>query len=345
MTIQQIFCTLNELDADLDLNGSEREEKVWPKIKAASQYLLKEIGWFLPVTAARTLQGSGKTSLFLPEGLLSVTSIVNDGDTLETTDYMLMPNQPLWPNGPYSWLEVDEDATTLSDWCDDKEGVVITGKWGLYNLASDTGADVGTGGQTADATSLLATDGSKLSPGAVLYIGTEQELVTASGSPTDSTANLGAAITDVHETQITLSNASLVNTGEIIRVDLEQMKIIDRNTSTNQVYVVRGWNKTLKTTHSNSVDVYVYRTFTVERGVNGTTAAVHNAAVSIYQQLVPEDINFLARQVAGRMLKLAQSGFAGRIGDANTGESIYQFAIPRDELERIKRNYSIHMAG
>jgi len=345
MTTRQIFCTLNELDADLELNGSEREDKVWAKIKAASDFLLKEIGHFIPVTIAWTIKGSGEERLYLPGGLLSVTSIVNDGTTLTASDYMLMPSQRAWPNGPYTWLDVAEDATNLSEWCEDKDGVVITGPWGLFTLTEDTGADVGTGGQTNSATSLLTTNGAKFSPGAVLLIGTEQELVTATGDPSDSTANLGAAITDEHDYIITLDDASKINIGEIIRIDLEQMKVRDRNTSTNQLYLERGWNKTLKATHSNSADVYVYRTFTVERGVNGTTAASHNAAVDISRQVVPDDINFLCRQIAGKMLKMAQSGFAGRIGDISTGEAIYQFAIPRDELERIKRNYMIHTAG
>lgn len=344
MTIKQLFCTLAELEEDLGLNGSEREAKVYPKIEAASAYLEKEIGLFLPVTAARTLRGSGKTKLYLPKGLLSVTSIVDDGNTLTTADYMLMPNQRHWANGPYSWLEVDEDATNLSAWNSDADGVVITGEWGLYDLSEDTGANVGTGGQTDSATSLLATDGSKLSPGLVAAIESEQQLITATGSPTDSTANLGAAITDEHDVFLTLDDASLVNPGEIIRVDLEQMKVLDTNESTEQIYVVRGWNKSLQTTHSNAADVYVYRTFTVERGINGTTAAAHSAAVDIYQQMIPADVNQLCRKIAGRMLKDSQSGYAGLIGDEMTGQARYLYILPH-ELDALKRNYMIHLAG
>lgn len=344
MTIRQLFCTLAELDADLDVLGSEHEAKVYPKIEAASDFLQKEIGYFMPVTQARTLQGSGVEQLFLPQGLLSITSIVDDGNTLTSADYMTMPNQRHWANGPYSWLEVDPDATNLSAWCPDRDGVVITGKWGLYDLTEDTGANIGTGGQTDSATSLLSTDGSKLSPGMLVLIGTEQQLVMATGSPTDVGADLGAAITDVHETLITFDDASKVSAGEIIRVDLEKMKILDTNTSTNKAYVVRGWDKTLQATHSNDADVYVYRTYTVERGVNGTTAAAHNAAVDIYQQNVPADINQLARKIAGRMLKDALGAYAGLIGDEMTGTARYLYILPH-ELDEIKKNYMIHTAG
>lgn len=344
MTIRQLFCTLAELDADLNVLGSEREARVYPKLEAASEFLQKEIGLFLPVTQARTLQGSGTMQLFLPQGLLSVTSIVNDGVTLDAADYMLMPNQRHWSNGPYSWIEVDPDATNLSAWCSDKDGVVITGPWGLFNLTKDTGANVGTGDQSSSATSLLVTDGSKLSPGMGLLIGSEQQLVTATASPTDSGADLAAAISDAQETLITLDDASLVNPGEIIRVDLEKMKVLDTNISTNQAYVIRGWDKTPQTTHSNDADVHVYRTFTVERGVNGTTVAAHSAAVDIYQQMIPADINQLARKIAGRMLKDALGGYAGLIGDVMTGTARYLYILPH-ELDEIKKNYMIHSAG
>ena len=342
-TYAQIFCTLAELDTDLDILGSEREMAVYAKIEAASRFLQEEIGWFIPVTLARTRQGSGEKQMFIPP-LLSVVSIVNDTDTLTTSDYKLGPEQPHWPNGPYSWLEVLPDASNLFTWSSDIDGVIITGKWGLYDHIKDTGANVGTGGQTDSVTSLLLTDGSKLSPGMVVKIESEQQLVTATGSPTDAGADLGAAITDAQETLITLDDASKVNIGETIRVDLEQMKVLDTNTSTNQAYVVRGWNKTLATTHANDTDVYVYRTFTVERGVNGTTAAAHNAATDIYQQMIPADVNQLCKKIAGRMLKDAKGGFAGLIGDEMTGMARYLYILPH-ELDEIKKNYIIHTAG
>ena len=342
-TYAQIFCTLAELDADLDLHGSEREEKVYPKIEAASQFLLQEVGRFIPVTLARTMQGSGKLEQYLPDGLLSITSFVNNGVALTTADYMTMPNQADWPNGPYTWLRVDPDATNLSVWNSDAEGLVITGKWGLYSLSKSTGSTVASN-QSDSATSLVVSNGSKLSPGMILLIGSEQQLVSATGAASDSTANLGAAISDAHETLITLTDVSQVNAGEIIRVGLEQMKVLDTLSATQQAYVIRGWNNTMKAAHSNSTDVYVYRTFTVERGVNGTTAAAHDSAVAISRYHVPADVNQLARKIAGRMLKDSQSGYSGIIGDEMTGQARYQYVLPF-ELEAIQKNYRIHQAG
>ena len=332
----QSFCTLAELDEDLNLLGSEREARVLPKIKTASVFLMKYLGQFQPVTMVRKLNGRGKSRLYIPP-FLSITSIVNDGTTLATTDYIKQPETRYWPDGPYAWLDVDPDAVNLSAWMDEDEGVVITGTCGMYDLAQSLGITTGAS-QAAGASTLRVSDGSKVSPGMVVLIGSEQEYIESTSTPISAVTTLSAAITDSEAQSVSLTDGSLVNVGEIVRCGVEQMKITDVNGNT--AAVVRGWNRTVKSTHLINANVDVYRIFNVTRGVNGTTDAAHNSGVNVYKQTVPDDVNMLCRKMAGRMLKDAQGGFSGVIGDPTMGTAQYLYILPK-ELEDIRKAYYI----
>ena len=133
--------------------------------------------------------------------------------------------------------------------------------------------------------------------------------------------------------------AELLNTGEIIRLDFEQMRIKDKRT--HQCYVERGWNNTGQAAHITGTDVDVYRTVTVERAVNGTTAAAHLTNVAISRYLVPDDILFLTKQIATLMINKSRGGYAGKSGDGTTGQVFYHDVFPRFEIERVKENYQI----
>ena len=335
-TYAQLFCTLAELDEDLNFLGSEREARVLPKIKTASDFLQKKIGHFMPVTRQVGYNGKAKTRLFLPP-FLSVSAISNDGTALTATDYIEGPSARHWANGPYSFLDVDSDGSNLSAWADDEEDVLITANWGLFDLTRILAATVGTT-QSDSANTLIVSNGASLSPGMVVKIGSEWEAVESTNtSPTNATT-LSAAITDTNTQTISLTSGAAVNVGEVIRIDLEQMKV--RDISGNTALVIRGWNGTPKATHLISTAVSAYRTFNVTRAVNGSTAAEHTSSTAIYQQCAPDDINGLCRKMAGRMLKDAQGGFSGVVGDPTTGQAQYLYIMPH-KLEAIMSNYYI----
>lgn len=335
-TYAQSYCTLNELDEDLNLLGSEREARVMPKIKTASDFLMKNIGWFMPVTMTQYFQGKQQRRLYLPP-LLSITQIINDETILGATDIIAQPQAKYWPNGPYAWIDIDPDAVNVASWSCEENDITITGKWGLYNLASSM--DITTGAsQTAGASTLQVSNGADVSPGLVALINDEQEYVESTGTPTSEVTTISAAIADSEVQTITFTNGALVNVGEVLRIDLEQMKLVDISGHTGAV--VRGWNRTQKASHLINAHVDVYRTFNVVRGVNGTTAAIHDNGTAIYRQAVPDDINMLCRKMAGRMLKDAQGGFSGVIGDPTMGTAQYLYILPK-ELADIKNAYRI----
>lgn len=332
----QSYCTLAELEEDLNLQGSEREGRVMPKIKTASDFIQKYIGLFFPVLMTRSFNGGYQKRLYVPP-LLSISTIYNNSTALVGGDIIARPEKRYWPNGPYAWIDVDPFPVNLSLWYGVDEGVLITGEWGMYKLTQDLEATTGAS-QIAGATTLRVSDGSKVSPGMVVLIGSEQEYIKSTSTPVSAVTTLSAAITDSEAQTIPLTNGALVNVGEIIRCGVEQMKITDINGNT--AAVVRGWNRTVKSTHLISANVDVYRIFNVTRGVNGTTDAAHDSGYSVYRQAVPDDVNMLCRKMAGRMLKDAQGGFSGVIGDPTMGQAQYLYILPK-ELDDIRQAYYI----
>ena len=174
----------------------------------------------------------------------------------------------------------------------------------------------------------------------VLFLdSSEQELITATGAPTAAVTTLSQAMTATDDV-LTPVNVALVNVGEMIRVDFEKMLVVDKNAT--QLSVYRSWNKTKASAHLASASVDAYRTFTVSRGVNGTTAAAHAQGIEINRYVPPEDINFLCRSIAALMKKLADSQFAGRTGDGQLGTVFYNDAFPKDTLEKLEENYALN---
>jgi hypothetical protein len=80
-------------------------------------------------------------------------------------------------------------------------------------------------------------------------------------------------------------------------------------------------------------------TYTVERGINGTTAAAH-ASAAVYAQRVPDDVNYLAREMAALAYKKAQTGYTGRGGNEAVGESWYINEFPQ-ALKDLRKQYTL----
>ncbi|MBN8654826.1 MAG: hypothetical protein J0M11_03750 [Anaerolineae bacterium] len=342
MATVQVFATVNEIHEGSELRGSEKEFRVFEKLLAASQLLTMRVGHFLPVLETRTLNApKTSTKLFLPFSLLSLTSIVNDGTTLSGSDYLLKPDGGHWANGPYTYLEIDPDATNLSAWDTDADGIVITGRLGLFNATLALGATLGAALSDTTGTLLQVSNGAKVSPGAVLLVDSEWLFVRETTTPVTAVTTLGAAL-DANAETCTVASGAALNVGEIIRFDFEQAKVIDINS--NSVYLQRGWNKTTKTSHLINANVDVYRKFTIDRGVNGSTAATHTQGTAISRQQIPADVNELTRKIAVRMLKDAATGYAGRTGDEATGTAMYTYILPH-ELDEVMNQYRIARAA
>lgn len=328
------YCTEAELLADLGLNGFI--DSILDRfIDPATQYILQEIGQFIPTSEKRVFAGNNKTVLYV-DPILSVTSILNGDTSLISTDYMLEPANGMWQNGPYTRLNVDLDESRAGVWIPEVDGVEINGLWGLYNRMVDTEAVVGTTQLVTDNT-LTVNDGSLVCPGMVLSIEGECQMVTRRKSAAVATTLLLDA--GVSDDVLYVVSSTGLNVGEIIKIGYEIIKIVDKQTGSLQV--IRGWGGSPKSTHALSMNVEVYRTFTVERAVNGTAAAGHVNNTAISRYVAPSDVNYLCRQIAALMLMKSRTGYAGRAGSPETGETFYNHEFPRDVIARIKANYFI----
>jgi hypothetical protein len=332
--MKRLYCNIAEVIDDLSLAGCSSEAAMMKHIRAASRWIDDQAGEFLPATAAKTFLGMGFDRLFIPP-LLSVSSITVDGVALGPGDYDLLPRNKHWEDGPYTCVQMASDGTRTRFEVD--EEIVITGTWGLYGASEDTGQTLPGNVLIGDA-SIAFSDGSKISPGMTLKIESEQLLVTASGAFSDSATNTNQALDSSQETVLTLDGTK-VKAGEVLRIDFEQMKCVE--VQTNTALAKRGWNQTTRVAHLTNADVYVLRTYAVDRGCNGTVAAAHLATTPISRMAIPDDVNYLAREIAALMLKKAESSFAGRIGNAETGETFYFNELPKDAINRILGHYRI----
>jgi hypothetical protein len=320
-----MYCTLSGVVEDLHLDGVRSESAMLAHMAAAAQYIDRHIGVFVPVTEARTFEGEGECELMVPP-LLAVISATNDG--IAVTDYLLEPNGRHWPNGPYSELE-----RLYGVWSPMSTGVVITGRWGMWEQTQDLGLPVVS--IPASSSTLNVADGSKISPGMVLLIEDEQLLVEASGAVTDTQTDLNGAMT-VDDVELTVDDGTLVHVGEIIKIGFERMRVLD--ISGNDVLVARAWDGTARAEHADNASVYALRSFTVRRGCNGTTAATHSGD-TVYRYVIPGDVELLAKQMASLMYKKAETGYVGRSGNEELGGGYWISEFPKAAIEAVKSNY------
>lgn len=333
-TFAQLYCSVNDLlSAQQLLFGNS--DFLMEKIRVASRAIQQEIGDFIPVTETLKFNGLGRSRLYLPP-FLAIIALKNDGASITSTQYFSGPSGCFWRNGPYNYVEIDPDATELGEFVDEVEGVEITARYGLFEETSSTGATVATS-QTDSATSLVVSDGSKLSPGDVLYIGAEQELITGYDAPA-SVTQLNGAI-DAAQDIIAVDDGTKVKVGEIIRIGLEKCRVIDINT--NDLYVQRRWDYTASDDHANDTAVEVYRTFIVIRAVNGTTAAAHASPAAISRYVAPANIRELCIKIATLAVMQARSAYSGKSGNSQTGETFFYETYPRWDIERLRDEYSI----
>jgi hypothetical protein len=328
-TFARPYASLLDVLDDLELDGVKSHDKLWRFINAASQFIDKR-GKFVPVTETRTYTGSGCVTQWI-EPLLALASITLDGMLLMSDEYVLLPHNKHWEHGPYTSIELTRGGL----WPDAfPSGVVIAGQWGLY---SDRVALAATATQTADAETIVVSRAPDVSPGVILDVGGEQEIITGYDDPLELGATLAGAIDDATDV-LTLNASDQVERGEIIRCGFEQMRVLD--VSAAEAQVGRGWNATARATHADGTPVAVYRAFCVSRAANGTAASAHNAT-PLYRLLPPYDVRYLCEQIAALMFKKSPGGFAGKTGNAELGEVFYHNEFPKDPLKAVMTNYRI----
>lgn len=325
----QIYCTANELMNALQKDGDKRYSALEDRIREACQYIARDLGQFIPVYRTRKLKGVCARTLDLGMGLLSITEVRVDG--VAVTDYATEPVDRCWDNGPFTWLTRD------LYW---GKNVEIDGLWGLYDRKLSLNFLIS---QLAADNTIVVTDGSILSPGMILSVGTEQEYVRAgnggikSPAPTTATSLIDGAIA-ITDNEFGVDNGDEFHEGEVIQIGTEDLYIL--KIGSNRMYCMRGFNGTTKAAHVDNSAIGIYRTYLVDRAVNGTIAAIHTNT-EVLQYVAPDDVHYLALEISGLMAKKAETSFGGRAGDANLGETFYINEFPKLQIGNVKAHYSI----
>ncbi|MGD8499060.1 MAG: hypothetical protein PVJ86_00340 [Phycisphaerales bacterium] len=249
------YCSVKDVKDRLDIQDTTTSDDamILSIVRAATRYIDQHYGArrFVPETAAKRFDGSGTKTLFIPD-LLAVTTLVDDTDTWTSSDYLLYPRNAGGTNGPYTYITIDPDGT-YSAFTEERDIVVITGRWGSYEETATTGA------------------------------------------------TLATAITSTTATTISVATGSIIRPGHVLLIDDEQLFVTTRSAGENDTY-------------------------TVVRGVNGTTAATHTQGTAINYYLAPWEIFELCVELASRLYKMKDTAYQDATGSIELGELQYRRA-------------------
>lgn len=133
----------------------------------------------------------------------------------------------------------------------------------------------------------------------------------------DTGQNLQSNMDDLNSDVIVdVTDASGFAVGETILLGAERMCIVD--IVGNNLIVDRAWDGTVLAEHTAPEDVYALRTFTVQRGVLGTTAAAHTTSDVVSTHQYPGLVNQLCEAEATVFLAQQTSGWARQAGSGAT---------------------------
>lgn len=125
----------------------------------------------------------------------------------------------------------------------------------------------------------------------------------------ESAGTLGAAIADTTTPTVTMNSGHTVQAGNTIKVGSEQLFVSAVNANE----------------------------LTVERGVNGTTAAAALDDAAVTRRRYPVDIEMVAAMEAARLVRDAGTGYSGQV--ANSEFAGYAFSAMYPAMQDLKRPF------
>jgi hypothetical protein len=233
-----LYAWLSDIKADLDITATATtyDAHLLRELERASRMVDGLTGWrFYPELATRYFDVDDDdhefidgATIYLPEPLLSVTTLsMSDDDgaaydyTLTTADYYLSYGGN-YNATPYSQITLAENGTYTS-WCKGQRALRLAGVWGYRRQYAS-------GWEDSKDTVAVAMNASQ---------------TTVTVADADGTSQMGT----INRFQI----------GQLIRADSEYMVVIGRNTSTNVLTLIRGANGTTAATHAGATRIDVWR--------------------------------------------------------------------------------------
>lgn len=331
-----------------NINGADQNARVDRIIEAMSRRIEREHRrFYIPRTETRLYrwpppQSSRSYILWLDEDLISVTTLQTKAQdssptTIPSSDFFTEPNNT---GPPHNRIEIDQSSTASFEAGDTSQrSISVLGSWGYGNDTRLAGTVASGLDSDTTATSFVASDGSLVDVGDTLLVESEQIFVSevanaqVGSEQVDMAGNIDALPSTV---AITVDSGSNFFASEMILIDSERM-FID-SISGNVLTVVRAYDASVIASHNNNTAVHAFRTFTIERGVNGTTAATHADATSISVYEPPFDIVELCIAETLAAYHQEASGWGRSVG-AGEGATELSGRSLADLRTRLRKSY------
>lgn len=314
--ISPVYCTREQVKAATDSKESARNTvQIDRAIMSASRSIEGLLHRkFYPELTTRYFDWPNRDSprvwrLWLNQDeVVSVTSLVAGGTTINSSDYFL---EPMNSGPPFDRVEIDLASNAAFNIGQTyQRNIAITGVFAGCAL------DTAVAGQLAEAlddseTGIDITDSSLIGVGDLILVDSERMLVSDKQMLTTSQTLQTPVTASNAEVTIAVTNGTLYSVGEIILLDAERMMIVD--IAGNNLIVKRAWDGTVLASHTGST-IFALRTLVVVRGYLGTTAASHLTATAITKHVVPQLVQQLCVAESLNNIQQELSAYARVIG-------------------------------
>jgi hypothetical protein len=209
-----------------------------------------------------------------PNSIISITSVVSGGVTITSSAY----GHPAQYGAPYDRLAVSRAGAASLEPGDagGQRSLVVTGVWAGAPIAEDgTATWLLSGSPNATATTL--TLNAPLGVGSLVRIDTERVIVT--GRYWTNSGQAASLAADRTVQSLAVADGTAFFAGEELLLDAE--RVLVRDITGNTLIVQRAVGGSALAVHTTAT-VYYSRSFEVERGALGTTAAAHTSGARLY---------------------------------------------------------------
>lgn len=339
-------CSREQVKRAVKIFGSDQNSIVDRLIDGESRRFEAETRrYFIPRTESRYYRWPQRDMpsgvLWLDQDILSVTSLKAQAQdatpvTIPAADYFLEPiNQP-----PYNRVEIDlSSSSVFASGSTPQRSVEVVGVWGYSGTTKAAGTVTSGLASDAAAVSMVCSNAALIDVGDTLLCQSEQIFVSerAVASLTTTTASLNG-----DKAVVTVPLTAACNAGEVLKIDSEDMYV--SSISGLNATVIRAWDGTVLAAHNSGATVYTYRTLTITRGVNGTTAATHANATALTKYVPEADVTeaVIASTIAAFMQE--QSGW-GRVVGGGDGQMEFSGSSLREIRNRVLQTYKRRLSG
>lgn len=248
--------------------------------------------------------------------LISVSQVLSGGTNI-TSDVILRRGDDK-AEPPYSSIQVNlSSSSAFTSGTTFQQAISIAG---LFSGDRDTSTSVAgavlSGAINSGVTTLVLNPSSGYyTPGigSLILLDTERILLIDRRMSAVSGQTTGGSIAALQATKtIAVTSGAAFADSETILIDAERMRIDD--IAGNNLIVTRAWDGTALAAHTSGTAIYGLRTFVVQRGVLGSTAASHSDAASAYVHEYPPMVNELTIAESVVLLEQNANGYARTIG-------------------------------